>query len=250
MVFVVTGAAGLVWVLPWLWIMRRKPPAYIAEPEAIAESGSVWRDVLTSRTTWLLLAVRFLTDPVWYFFLFWFPKYLEQVRGLTLTQTGHSAWVVYLAADVGTLAGGWACGPLIRRGMEPLKARRKVMTYAAILLPLSPLAALLPTLNGSLAIASIVALAHMAWLVTLTAIVLDHFPASRMATAAGVIAGGSGLGGMLSAEILGQIIPRHGYTPIFWVMGLLHPLALLLIWRLRAPRETDFVMKELSGVSV
>jgi ACS family hexuronate transporter-like MFS transporter len=114
-------------------------------------------------------------------------------------------------------------------------------------MPLSPLAALLPTLNGSLAIASIVALAHMAWLVTLTTIVLDHFPASRVATAAGVIAGGSGLGGLLSAEILGQVIPRHGYTPIFLVMGLLHPLALLLIWRLRTPRKTEFVAKELSG---
>jgi ACS family hexuronate transporter-like MFS transporter len=247
MVFVVTGLAGLVWVAPWLWIMRRKPPVLVAEPEVVAEGGSVWRDVLTSRTTWLLLGARFLTDPVWYFFLFWFPKYLGQVRGLSLAQTGHTAWVVYLAADVGTLAGGWICGPMIRRGMAPLTARRKVMTYAAILMPLSPLAALLPTLNGSLAIASIMALAHMSWLVMLTTIVLDHFPASRVATAAGVIAGGSGLGGLLSAEILGQVIPGHGYTPIFWAMGLLHPLALLLVWRLRTPRKTEFVATELSG---
>ena len=236
MVFVATGVAGMVWVLPWLWLTRRAPiPPTLTDVTFVDDGaeGGVWAGVLRSPATWLLLGARFLTDPVWYFMLFWFPKYLQDARGMSLAQTGRASWVVYLAADVGTLACGWICAPMIKRGMAPLRAQRAVMTVAACLMPLSPLVVLLPGLSGPISVMAVMALAHMVWLIALTAIAVDQFSASRVATAMGVIAGGSGLGGMISAELLGRVIPTHGYGPVFWVMGFLHPVALFLLWRVK-----------------
>ncbi len=245
MVFFVTGLAGLVWVLPWLWIHRRlgqQPPDSlpstedpIARASHTASSGG-WSPILRQPQTWWLLVARFLTDPVWYFYLFWYPKYLQQSRHLSLSQTGHSAWVVYLAADVGTILGGWIALPLIRAGMQTPAVRRGVMTVAASAMLLSPLIVVVSSIRPMLGIASVIVFAHMAWLVTLTATILDRYPSSVVGVATGIIAAGSGLGGMLSSEIISAIVMHSGYTPLFWGMSLLHPLALLFYWQLKPLR--------------
>jgi len=239
-VFFATGIAGLVWIVPWLWIHhsnRAGAPESSAdlslEVPSSDERAGVWSSVLHNRTTWILMTARFLTDPVWYFYLFWYPKYLFQYRHLTLTQVAHKAWPVYLAADIGTLVGGLASGILVRKGLIPLSARRWVMLISACIFPLSPLAALLHNTNSAILIASCIAFAHMAWLVSLTALIVDLFPSSQVATAAGVIAGGSGLGGMVSTEVISFVIARSSFTPIFLAMAVLHPLAFLVVSRIR-----------------
>src|SRR5258708_1491504 len=241
MVFFVTGLAGLVWVLPWLWIHRRlgqQPPDSlpstedpIARASHTASSGG-WSPILRQPQTWWLLVARFLTDPVWYFYLFWYPKYLQQSRHLSLSQTGHSAWVVYLAADVGTILGGWIALPLIRAGMQTPAVRRGVMPVAASAMLLSPLIVVVSSIRPMLGIASVIVFAHMAWLVTLTATILDRYPSSVVGVATGIIAAGSGLGGMLSSEVISAIVMHSGYTPLFWGMSLLHPLPLLFYSKL------------------
>jgi MFS transporter, ACS family, hexuronate transporter len=230
-VFFITGVAGLLWLLPW-WALNRGLSSNVSKVYESAGSEH-WSSLLKQRNLWLLLSARLLTDPVWYFYLFWFPKYLGQARHQSFSSVGHSVWIVYFAADVGTLAGGWFAGVFIRRGVEPLRARRIWMSCMACLLPLSPLMVLAASNTAVLGIAAVVVLAHMAWLVTLTALVLDVFPSERVGTAIGWIAAGSGLGGILFSEIAGRCIATVGYLPLFCVMGLLHPLALLLIWRIQ-----------------
>lgn len=250
--FVVTGAAGLLWIVPWLWLYRtpREHPritpeelalieAHGTQPEPAAQTaGSTagWGALLRRREAWLLTLMRLITDPVWYFYLFWFPKYLSDARGLTLIQVASLVWVVYLAADVGSIFGGWSSGRLIRRGATPVQARKRVMTGAALLLPVTVLVAFVESPYLALAFASIAALAHLTWMVTLTTLVTDLFPAASVATVFGVIAAGSGLGGMLSTALVGQLVTHVSYTPVFVAMGFLHPLALLLLWRIRADR--------------
>jgi MFS transporter, ACS family, hexuronate transporter len=234
-VFVVTGVAGLLWVVPWLLLVRDVPSA----PE-IKKAPSVASilGLVKMRNLWLLLLARLLTDPVWYFYLFWYPKFLTEARHLSLTRIGHTAWVVYFAADIGAIFGGWISGALMRRGMLPLRARRVVMTVAACLFPLSPLIALVPSVSLSSALAATIAFAHLAWLITLTAIAVDLFPPEGFGTAFGLIAAGSGIGGLLSAEIIPHILHASGYFPLFIAMGFLHPLALLLIWSVRGKVPT------------
>jgi ACS family hexuronate transporter-like MFS transporter len=104
------------------------------------------------------------------------------------------------------------------------------MLCAAALVPLSPLAALVPHYALSVLLASIVAMAHMAWLVTLTATIVELYPADQVGKAAGLIAMGSGFGGMLSSEIVGYLVTHGGYTPVFFLMAVLHPIAIALLW--------------------
>ena len=140
------------------------------------------------------------------------------------------AWIVYLGAGLGTLLGGIASGLLIRRGMPAGLAYRWTMLGAAVLVPLSPLAALAPQVGLAIAIGAVVALAHMAWLVTLTATMIELYPESQVGKAIGLIAMGSGLGGMLSSEIIGYLVMRSGYTPVFFIMAILHPVAIAILW--------------------
>jgi ACS family hexuronate transporter-like MFS transporter len=224
-VFLIDGAAGILW-LPFWWSGYRG-----GKVTTSAASSGVMREVLSRGKTWQLMIARGLTDPVWYFYLFWFPKYLLTTRHLSLTQLGRVGWIVYFAAGVGTLLGGLVSGRLIRRGMPANFAYRRVMVIAAVLVPLSPLAGLVPTVTLAIVFASIIAFAHMAWLVNLTSAIVELFPPNQVGKAAGLVAAGSGFGGMVSSEIIGYFVTRQGYLPVFFIMAILHPLAIAILWR-------------------
>jgi len=235
-VFLLSGGIGLLWLVPWWLLPRASASSAPAQDGPLTEHslGSAYAQVLQKKTTWLLLTARLLTDPVWYFFLFWYPKFLVTQRHQSLGAIARVAWVVYLAADAGTLLGGLSSGGLMRRGMASLRSRKTVMVAAALLLPLSPIIAFANYMALSYAVACTVAFAHMAWLVTLTAMIVDQYPHRLVGTAAGLIAAGSGLGGVLSTELLGHWLQAHSYSAVFLVIGLLHPLALLFVLRVRS----------------
>lgn len=107
------------------------------------------------------------------------------------------------------------------------------MTVAACLLPLSPLVAFVASASLSTALAATIAFAHLSWMISLTAIAVDLFPSEKLGTAFGFISAGSGIGGLISAEVIPHILHASGYLPLFIIMGFLHPLALFMIWRIR-----------------
>jgi ACS family hexuronate transporter-like MFS transporter len=225
-VFLIDGVAGLLWLPFWFFSFRKNS----GEAQTAVKTGAA-RDVLARGKTWRLMIARGLTDPVWYFYLFWFPKYLLTTRHISLNQLASLGWIVYFAAGVGTLLGGFLSGRLIRKGMATGLAYRRVMLMAAFLVPLSPVAALAPTVIFAIAIASIIALAHMAWLVSLTSTIIELFPPNQVGKAAGLVAAGSGFGGMISSEIIGYFVMHQGYLPVFFIMAILHPLALVILWK-------------------
>jgi ACS family hexuronate transporter-like MFS transporter len=249
-IFLIDGGAGLLWLPLWFWCYRRG--ALPASGSAVVRSelsvgaetsSSGLRAVLARSSTWKLMVARGITDPVWYFYLCWFPKYLLNARGLTLGQVAHLGWVVYLAAGIGTVAGGLFAGMLIRRGVRVGVAYRYTMLATACLMPLSPLCALVSSSNLAIGIASIIAFAHMSWLVTLTATIVELYPPSLVGKAAGLIAAGSGFGGMVSSEMVAFCVTHGGYTPVFYLMAVLHPCAIVLLWR-------SYVRKEDAPVSI
>ncbi len=235
-VFLVDGAAGLIWLPFWLFSYRDGSVA-----QSRRGSGAL-RGVLSLGKTWKLMAARGLTDPVWYFYLFWFPKYLLTVRHMSMDRLAEVGWIVYLAAGLGTLLGGVASGRLIRKGMTPGFAYRRIMLVSAVLIPLSPLAGSAKTATFAIAIASVIALAHMAWLVNLTSTIVELFPSNQVGKAAGLVAAGSGLGGMVSSEIIGYLVAHQGYLPIFYIMAVLHPLALVILWKAFSDRANSEVL--------
>jgi MFS transporter, ACS family, hexuronate transporter len=249
-VFVVTGIAGLVWMIPWLLIYRNT-----AQPKARPcadnfQKAAGLKTLLADRNLWLLTLIRMITDPLWYFFLFWYPKYLSDLRHLSLGNLGQIVWIVYLAADLGSVIGGWASGLLIRRRMATLRARRTVMTAAAALILLTPLVALSGSVRGTIGLASLVTFAYMAWLITLGAVVVDLFPQEKLATAFGLIAAGSGLGGLVSTQLIAHSVGHSGYFPTFCVLGTLHPAALIAVYLLRENRRRTDTDRQLQSVTV
>ncbi len=248
-IFLVDGAAGILWLPFWFWCFRKdalRPidtkGAFVEEGSSINQNESGLRAVFAHSSTWKLMVARGITDPVWYFYLFWFPKYLLSARGLNLAQVARLGWAVYLAAGIGTVAGGLFSGLLIRRGVPVQVAYRHTMLCAACLMPLSPLCALVSSSALAIGIASIVAFAHMSWLVTLTATVVELYPPSLIGKAAGLIAAGSGFGGMISSEVIAWFVTHGGYRPVFFLMAVLHPIAIAILWHTFTKRHATLAL--------
>jgi ACS family hexuronate transporter-like MFS transporter len=254
-VFLFDGLAGILWIPAWLLLYRRIRRVPEADNELASELDgqrvtAIEADEVDAKpdqcnvfqqpNTWRLLVARALTDPVWYFYLFWFPKYLFESQHVAMARVAHIGWIVYLAAGVGTVAGGWSARELIRSGWRTLRAHRALMACCVIVLPLSPMIAYIRGLSWVVGVAALLVLAHMCWLTNLTAMVVDLFPSGSVGRAAGLIAAGSACGGIVFSELIGHIVMRAGYTPALWMMGMLHPLALWLLWPIgRTPKPNN-----------
>jgi ACS family hexuronate transporter-like MFS transporter len=224
--FIITGAAGFVWLAIWLAVYRSPEgtePARTKEPIR-------WGPILRDRSVWGLATARLIADPVWYFYLFWFPKYLTDERGMGLVQVASLAWIVYLAADIGSIGGGWFSGRLIRSGIAPQRSRIIAMACAAALAPFGMAVALNLHIGPTLAIGALVAFAHLVFQINIGALVVDRYPMSHVATVFGLIAAGSALGGFASTHVVGQLASSGNYDRVFLLMGALHPIAWFVAW--------------------
>lgn len=250
--FWITGVAGLLWMGAWWWAYPRDPRAGTATAQVVdataAEAGGtpaletpvvaaapasmkgVWGRLARDRTVWALVVSRAVADPVWYFYLFWFPKYLGDARGLDLAMIASLAWIVYVAADIGSVGGGLISGRLVKRGMDPVRARLATMAGAACLAPIGIFVALHPPIPLLLGLACVVTFAHLTYQINLTAMTVDLFPSRYIASVAGLVGCGSALGGMVSAQVVGHLVADGNFDRAFVLMAFLHPIAVLLAW--------------------
>jgi MFS transporter, ACS family, hexuronate transporter len=176
-----------------------------------------------------LLLARFVSDPVWWFYLFWLPKYLVDQRSFSLAQVGMFAWLPYLCADFGSVAGGMLSGYLIPRSSTVLHARLHTMLPCAMVMPLSVLIALTPSSVVAVSLICVVTFSHMAWKTALMTMTNDIYPSHVVGSVSGIIAFGSGLGGTLFTSLTGFVVQHFSYTWIFVMMGFLHPIAYLIV---------------------
>lgn len=232
--FVVTGAAGFAVVAAWLVVYRRPP---VTTASAGPADAIDWGSILRDPSVWSLAAARLIADPVWYFYLFWFPKYLADARGMSLLAIAQLAWVVYLASDIGSIGGGWFSGWLVRRGGAPVRSRLIAMTLAAALAPVGMLIATHVGIGPTLALAAVVAFAHLVFQVNMGTLIVDHYPQRTLSTVFGIIAAGSSLGGIFSTQLVGYLAGSGSYDRIFLLMGLLHPVACAVVWATPALRR-------------
>jgi ACS family hexuronate transporter-like MFS transporter len=239
--FVMTGAIGGVIALLWLLIYR-DPKGAVCR---VRIPAAPWRVVLRQPYILEMLGTRMMTDSVWYFFLFWVSKYMQESHGLGLKEIGTTLWVLYVGADVGSFAGGWLSSRLVPiRGA--VGARLAVMLpAAACMVALS----IVPSLHGTsvaIALLTLLALCHMAWMTNVTTLALDLFPKSMATTVQGMIGAASAAGGLISAGLIARSIHTYGYRPAFLTMAVMHPIAaIILYFRLRpAVRHAGLVLGE------
>jgi ACS family hexuronate transporter-like MFS transporter len=233
--FVVTGAMGGVIALLW-WVIYRDPRSEGDGPtdgRGVRAPRVPWKVVLRQPYLFEMLVTRMMTDSVWFFFLFWVSKYMQERHGLSLKAIGATLWVLYVGADAGSLLGGWLSSALVPiRGV--VGARFAVMLpVAACMLSLS----LVPALQRAgavIALLTMLALCHMAWMTNVTTLTLDLFPKTMATTVQGMIGAASAAGGLISSGLIARTIEAHGYRPVFVVMAMMHPLAAMILYmRLR-----------------
>lgn len=239
--FVTMGAIGILIAILWKLVYKDPPAHILNESVATATSapavGFKWKELWGTRTLWGILLIRFVSDPVWYFCLFWLPGYLQEESGLTLAQVGMFGWIPFLFADLGAIGTSAWSDKLVRKGIEPLKARKLMLTRVAVL---SPLCALTPYLGGAwatLAVFSIVAIACLSWLFTISVVVAEAFPVQNVASVLGIAGGFGALGAVLFNYFVGQFIGTLGAEKIFIAMAFLHPLAVLILWTMVRPEK-------------
>ncbi len=244
--FLVTGALGFVWLVFWLALYHlpeRHARITAAELDYIRSSpGELdnaprarWLDLWKQREVWGLLLARFFSDPVWWFYLFWMPKYLVEQRGFTLAEIGIFAWLPYLASDLGSLAGGYISGRLLNGGRTPLQARYATMLPAALFMPASIAIPFIDSSALALVLICLVTMAHQVWKTNLMTITNDIYPIASVGSVSGIVSLGSGAGGAVFMNLTGRVVQAFSYGSIFVIMGFLHPAA-YLVCRLLVPK--------------
>ncbi len=232
-VFVVTGLVGAAWVVLWWLLSGRAETLNGASQKARVEAAQ--RDqvpllaLLARIDTWGLALMRFIVDPVFYFYMFWIPKYLSQERGVSLEQIGQVTWIPFLALGISNIAGGWFSDGMIRRGLPVLAARRWIMAGAAALTLSSSLAGRVETLAMAIAMMSLLMLAHGFWITNYVTVISERFPKGAVGTVMGLTGAVGAVGGMLANTAIGWCVDQFSYGPIWMVSGFMYPIAFLVL---------------------
>jgi MFS transporter, ACS family, hexuronate transporter len=235
--FIVTGLLGFAWLMLWNWCYQppqQHPWLRTSELEVIqrdtvrpehAKVTPTWRALLKNRQVRGIVLARFIGDPVWWLYLVWLPLYLSRSRGLSLKAIGMTAWIPFLCADAGALAGGWFSGWLLGRGWTLVRARGTAILLAAALAPAGILIAGAKSQAGAVALISTVLFAFQFWVNNVQTLASDFFPNELVASISGLAGTGAGLGAMIFIFSTGWIVDHFGYTPVLIVSGLLIPAA-------------------------
>jgi len=244
--FLFTGSLGILWLVAWLFLyqpphlnrlLRAEEYAVIkeqVEPPADATpatpSSINWRKVIAMRECYTLILARFFTDPVIYFVIFWLPEYLRKERGFDLKAVGDYAWVPFVVGGVGYILGGWLSGRLMRAGWALPSARKFVMLLGALVMPASILAPLVPAAWMAIAATCFVTFGHALFVSNVQTLPTDLFRGHEIGTASGFSGMGGAIGGILANLGTGYIVQHFSYAPIFFLAGLMHPLAIALVY--------------------
>ncbi len=243
--FIATGALGLIWLFFWLTLYHspeEHPRLSAAERAYIGaapprESSLPWVSLLGKRQTWAFALGKFLTDPVWWFYLSWLPKYLNKEHGLTLNKIGPPLIVIYLLADFGSVGGGWLSSLLIQRGLSVNQARKTAMLVCALLVTPIIFVSSVSSLWGAVFLIGLAAAAHQGWSANLYTLVSDTFPRRAVGSVIGIGGMVGAVGGMFVAVAVGVLLQKtHGnYVPLFIIAGFAYLFALGVI-QILAPR--------------
>jgi len=243
--FIITGALGFVWLVFWITLYRkpeehprvsRAELAYIQSDPAEPVVKIPWARLLPHRQTWAFAAGKFCTDPIWWFFLFWLPKFLHETYGLTLSGLGPPLVVIYLAADVGSIGGGWLSSTLIKSGRSVNAGRKTAMLICALCVVPIIFAVRASGLLVAVGLIALATAAHQGWSANLYTLVSDTFPRRAVGSVVGIGGFAGAASGMLIATVTGYLLQWTGsYVPIFFVAASAYLFALLLI-HLLVPR--------------
>jgi ACS family hexuronate transporter-like MFS transporter len=243
--FIATGALGFLWLALW-WVTYDRPErhprlgaaelAHIRSDPADTAAKIPWRSLMGHRQTWAFALGKFLTDPVWWLYLFWVPDFLHRNHGINLSTMGPPLVTIYLIADIGSIGGGWLSSRLIKRGWTVNAGRKTAMLVCALAVLPMVFASGAKDLWVAVALISVAAAAHQGWSANLFTLVSDMFPKQAIGSVVGFGGMAGAVGGMLIAKLTGYILNATGsYVPIFLIAAFAYVVALAII-HLLVPR--------------
>jgi ACS family hexuronate transporter-like MFS transporter len=250
--FVVTGALGLLWVAFWLPLYDRPERISRVSPEELAwirsdppdKGGAIpWGQLLPYRQTWAVAAGKFLTDPIWWFYLFWSAKFLADRFGADLKQIGPPLITIYLMADVGSIGGGWLSSRLLARGWTANAARKTALLVCAFcVIPVS-FAPLVSEMWTAVFLIGLAAAAHQGFSANMYTLASDMFPRRAVGSVIGIAGMSGAVGGILMQAASGRIKEATGsYLTMFVIAGSVYVLSVVVIHAL-TPRLAPVVFK-------
>jgi MFS transporter, ACS family, aldohexuronate transporter len=239
--FILTGAIGFLWLLFWLPIYKRPeqhPKVSKAELDHIQSDPPdppamrvPWLSLIPHRQTSAFAIGKYLTDPVWWFYLYWIPNFFRDNHGLDLTTIGPPLIAIYLIADIGSIGGGWLSSTFIKRGWTINRSRKTAMLICALMVTPIIFAANVKSLWAAVALIGLAAAAHQGWSCNLFTTTSDMFPRQAVGSVVGIGGMAGALGGATMAVATGYILQSTGqnYSIIFTIAGTLYLIALLVI---------------------
>jgi ACS family hexuronate transporter-like MFS transporter len=245
--FVFTGAVGFIWLLFWLTFYQRPEDHQklsVAELNLIREGEEevttqrvAWLKLLTHSQTWTFALGKMLTDPVWWFYLFWLPKFLNKSFGVTGTGLIPYLTTVYIIADVGSVGGGWLSSWLIKRGWTVNRARKTALFLFALIMPLVTMAYYVKSAWTAAILIGIAAGAHQGWSANLFTLTADMFPRKAVGSVVGIGSCAGALGGIMLPLYAGKVLDKNPnyYLPMFVIAGGTYLVAWFVI-HLLSPR--------------
>ncbi len=246
--FIFTGLLGFIWIVLWVWLyeapekhkkVSKEELEYIqSDPIEITGEKIPWLRLLKYRQTWAFVTGKFLTDPIWWFYLYWLPKFLNERYGLDLAHLGPPLIVIYMMTSVGSIGGGWMSGAFIKRGWSINRGRKAVMLICAILIVPIVFASVVTEWWAVLLI-GLAAAAHQGWSANLFTSVSDMFPKRAVGSVVGLGGMAGAIGGMLIATAAGFILQFTGsYLSLFIFAGVIY-LVSLGIFHLLVPKMEE-----------
>lgn len=238
--FILTGLLGFIWLFFWLRLMSRPeehPGINAAEldlikadtEENLEKPTSIWK-IIRTRKVWAIAIGKFLTDPIWWFFLYWLPKFLNTTYGLKLDKIGLPLIVAYLIADVGSIGGGWLSSHFLKMGWSINAARKTTLLICAILVVPIYWASYIDDLWPAVILIGLGMAAHTGWSANMYTLATDFFPKKDMGTVVGFIGMAGAVGGMLMASATGHLLEATGsYKILFVIAASMYGIALVII---------------------
>jgi ACS family hexuronate transporter-like MFS transporter len=233
--FLAVGLLGLVWLAAWIAFY----PGIKLQGQPDASERLPLKTLLRSRFLWQFTLSKVFSDPAWYFYIFWVPQYLKVVHGFSMRRIGETAWIPFLTAAIGNLAGGVVFLGLLRFGATVATTRRIAILLFSVLMTSAVFVGEVKSATGCITLISIATFGYTGALANLLAVPGDVFPKGAVASIWGFASTGAGFGGMILSLVTGWLVERYSFGPAFVLFGIIPLIAAWLVWTLPVSEELE-----------
>jgi len=235
--FVAVGITGFIWLAVW-WPTYSTPPPAV---EAVREEPVSTSRLLRTKFVWVFTLSKVFMDPVWYFYIFWFPEYLKSARHFDMASIGKYAWIPFLVAGFGNILGGLMSSRLLAAGWSLTRARKVSVSFFALLMTSAIPAVLVADVRLAIAFVSLAMIGYTGSTANMLSFPADCFPKGVVGSVYGIASMGSGFGGMLFTLLTGWMVDTWSYRPVFIMFGIVPLVCASILWLWLGPIETGAV---------